>query len=314
MKKQISLSEIDSLIRNNINEKGFSSHISEEQIEEIKKKIKTRLSMPSAGIFYMNPDFNNSGGDLGGDMGGGLEEVNTVNPEEDFDNNNTIINVKRDNDPVSHETKIDDTAMDVSKKEGELESKEQFLNQQEEELESKEQEIENKAEELKYKPVLPSSLLQAEPGKLFIYDMTQLSLGGESLSNQPYNTMDNPETKLSMHDLWIREGKIRSQLYKVEFKPIGEMIFDPFNGTSKFVEMQQPLESDLPQEERDGVQQAIDSQIPSEPMIDSVSPVTDVILPMSTDMGLDGTDVQKAIENTVEKILRQYFSNDKREL
>jgi hypothetical protein len=43
-------------------------------------------------------------------------------------------------------------------------------------------------------------------------------------------------------------------------------------------------------------------------MVDSIEPVMDVTMPPSNDMGLQGTDVQKAIENTVEKILRQYFS------
>jgi hypothetical protein len=56
------------------------------------------------------------------------------------------------------------------------------------------------------------------------------------------------------------------------------------------------------------VQQAIDSQTPTDPMVDSIEPVMDVTMPPSNDMGLQGTDVQKAIENTVEKILRQYFS------
>lgn len=305
MKTQISLSEVESLIRKNIEEKGLHNHISNDQIEEIKKKIKARLSMPSTGVmFYSSPE-----SDIDGNIGmeSGLEEA-IAPTEEDQDD---IINVQKTNNPVSHETTIDNSALDVSKKEGELETKEQIINHEAEELENKERELNNKEEELSYKPVLPNSLLQAEPGKLFIYDMTQLSLGGESLSNQPYNIMDNPESKTSMHDLWIQDGKVRAQLFKVEYKPIGEMVFDPFNGTTKFVEMPQPLESDLPQEERDGVQQAIDSQIPTEPMIDSVEPVTDVTLPMSQDMGLNGTNVQQAIESTVEKILRQYFSNAK---
>lgn len=308
MKKQISLSEVETLIKNSINEKGMSKYISEEQIEEIKKKIKARLAMPSAGVFYTNPirntDVDGDGElDMGGGFDGGIEEVQLPSDQE-----NETIPVSKDDNPVSHETEIDDSAIENSKKEGELETKEQILSRQAQELDYKEHQLNAKEEELKYNPTLPNSVLQAEPGKLFIYDMSQLSLGGESLSNQPYNTLDNPENKSSMHDLWIQDGKVRAQLYKVEFKPIGEMVFDPFNGTSKFVEMQQPLESDLPSDERDGVQQAIDSQIPKEPMIDSVEPVLDVIMPQSDDMGLQGTDIQKAIENTVEKILRQYFS------
>ena len=62
------------------------------------------------------------------------------------------------------------------------------------------------------------------------------------------------------------------------------------------------------QEEVDGVQQAIDSQYPTEPMIDATEPVTDVTLPPSTDMGLEGADIQKTMETVIEKILRNYFT------
>lgn len=302
MKQEITLSEVDALIKKHISNKGLDGHISDEKIEEIKKKIKAKLAMPSGGIFYMNPQVNGQDlsldGDGGGlDMGGGMEEASVPGQEED-----ETINVQASPEPpVSHETVVDNNAMQYAKKEGELEHKEK-------ELTSKEIELDAKEQELAYKPQLPSSIEQAEPGKLFVYDQNQLSYGGEGLTNIKYNCMENPEGKKSMHDLWIEGGKIRAELFKVEYKKIGEMVFDPFNGTTKFVEMTQPTEDDLPQEEVDGVQQAIDSQYPTEPMIDATEPVTDVTLPPSTDMGLEGADIQKTMETVIEKILRNYFT------
>lgn len=271
MKKQISLSEIESMIRNHIDEKGFKTHISDNQIEEIKNKIKTRMSMPSSGIFYMNPpEDTDSIIDAGGDFSGGMEEE--VIPSNEEDQTMPISNYESDIEASKEEVGID------------------------------------QEQELSYQPQLPNAIQQAEPGKLFVYDMMQLALGGESLSSAQYNCKDNPELKQSMHDLWLNDGKIRAEIFKVEYKSIGELVFDPFNGTTKFVEMQQPLESDLPKEDREGVEHAINSQFPIDPMVDSTDPITDVILPPNTDMGLGGIDVQKSIENTVEKILRQYFS------
>ena len=303
----MSLSEIESLIRSSINEKGLSNYVSDDQIEEIKKKIKAKLSMPSAGVFYSNPTSNNNDNSLNDSepfFDGSIEE----DTSDSVSDSNQNIEVPKEDGVISHETEINDVAIENAKKEKELDIKNQELLDREEELRMKEKALQKKEEELKYKPSIPNSILQASPEKLFVYDMNQLSHGGEGLSVQPYNTLDNPENKTSMHQLWIEGGKVRAEIFKVEYKKIGEMIFDPFNGTSKFVEMQQPIESDLPKEERDSVQQAIDSQTPTDPMVDSIEPVMDVTMPPSNDMGLQGTDVQKAIENTVEKILRQYFS------
>ncbi len=309
MKKQISLSEVDALIKQTIFEKGLKNHISEEQLEEIKKKVRSKLTMPSAGVFYMNPSvipgINDANGDfeggvgLGGDIGVAMEEV--VNNVEQDDK---VIEVPEvDDSTISHQTIVDDQSINVAKKEGALEQKEQELSQKEQELKFKEQ-------ELQYKPSLPSFVEKAEPGQLFVYDMNQLSFGGESLSNVQYNSLQNPENKISMHDLWLNDGKVRAELFKVEYKKMGELIFDPFNGSTKFVEMTQPTPEDLPKEEVEGVKNAIDSQIPKEPMIDSVQPLTNVIMPASTDMGLVGADVQAALMRSVEDILRHYFTRN----
>ncbi len=306
MKKQISLSEVDTLVQNTILEKGLKNHITEEQIEEIKKNVRTRLGMPGMGVFYMNPshipginDAESNMVDAGGDFGGGgMEE--TINNVEDQE----VVPVPAvDNAAISHETIVDDQSIDTAKKEGELEFKEKIIA-------SKAEELQQKEEELSYRPTLPSFVEKAEPGQLFIYDRNQLSLGGESLSNTPYNCVGEPESKKSMHDLWINDGKVRAEVFQVEYKKLGELIFDPFNGASKFVEMTQPTPEDLPAEGVDAVQDAINSQYPTEPMIDSVSPVTDVTLPPNDDMGLAGANVQQAMEKAVEKILKQYFINN----
>lgn len=306
MKHQISLSELDTIIRKNIKERGLNDEISEDKIQEIKKKIRQRLGVASYGIpfphpYIMNMDGNDDGsGGLadggGGDGGGGAMEEQAPPMEDE------TLNVNASAEPaVSHSTVVDPESIEVAKKEGALEAREQELQQREAMLNQKEK-------ELAYNPQLPDSITKADPAKLFIYDKTELSLGAESLTRMPYHMIDAPDEKKSMQDIWLQEGKVRAEVFQVEFKKIGDMVFDPFQGICRFVEMTQPLPNDLPAEEFDSVQQAINSQMPTEPMIDAVEPVMDVTLPASTDMGLQGADVQKSIEGVVEKILRNYFT------
>lgn len=304
MKKQISLSEIDALVQKTVFERGLKNHISEEQIEEIKKNVRHKLSMPNMNAFYVNPNpipgINNADSNMVDDFssGGGMEESTIGNPEEE------VVEVPSvDDSTISHETIVDDQSIEDAKKEGELEQKEKMIANKEVDLQQKEQ-------ELTYVPTLPNAVEKSEPGQLFVYDMNQLSLGGESLSNTPYNCKEAPESKMSMHDMWVNDAKIRAEIFQVEYKKIGELVFDPFNGTTKFVEMTQPTPEDLPSEDVDSVRDAIESQYPKEPMIDSIPPVTDVTLPPNDDMGLAGANIQQALEKAVEKILKQHFINN----
>ena len=117
----------------------------------------------------------------------------------------------------------------------------------------------------------------------------------------PYHLCDNPDEKMSMEDMWLQKGKIRAEVYQVEFKKIGEMVFRPNDGICKFERTPEAIPSDIPADDQLTVQQAIQSQEPITPMEDSVEPVLDVTMPMTTDMGLNGPDVQKAAMEMIEK-------------
>ena len=144
MKKQISLSEVDALVRKSILDKGLNSSITEQQIEEIKKKIKAKLSMPSNGAFFVNPtvvpdSIIDSDGDFDGDMGGAgdISEIAGIDEEQSDED---VIEVPSTDEPVSHETIVDDKSMEMANKEGQLQAKEQELNQKQSELQNKEEE------------------------------------------------------------------------------------------------------------------------------------------------------------------------------
>lgn len=305
MKKQISLSEIDTLIRKNIKERGLSQDISDSTIEEIKKKIRTHFGgsvrYPFMGQYIINTDGNDDGsetsvGDAVIDGGGGMDE-GILDPKED----QTIDVNAAPESAVSHSTVVDQNSIEVARKEGELQAKEQELARKEAELNAKE-------EAIKYQPQLPEAITKSDPAQIFVYDMNELNMGAESMTQNPYHLRNNPDQKKTMQQIWLEEGKVRAEVFGVEFKKIGELVFDPFQGVCKFAHMPQPLPDDLPKEEVDSVQAAKDSQLPLEPMVDAIEPVMDVTMSPSTDMGLQGADVQKSMEEVIQKILRSYFT------
>lgn len=306
--KTISLGEIEALIRNKIKSKGLDTSISEDKIQEIKHKIKHRMGLPSTGVFYMAPKINNDDNDDNDTNGDGLIDVSNVGlGDTDGGMEEQTVTMPVDNqsdDAVTQTTTVD---TDIAHKEGELSQKEQEIAKREQELNLRQMELDRKEQELKYKPQLPEFILKSQPAQLFIYDRNELSMGAESLSNMKYSVVGSPDTKKSMHELWIEEGKIKAEIFKVELQQIGVMEFDPTVGTCRFVEMTSPMPGDLPTEEKEGVQQAIDSQMPIEPMIDSVAPVIDVTLPASPDMGLNTPDVQKSMMDVVERALMDYL-------
>lgn len=87
-----------------------------------------------------------------------------------------------------------------------------------------------------YTPELPSFLDKIEPGKVIVFDMNELSHGGENLSHAPLRTFENPDVKKSMMDLWTGEGKRKAEVYMAKFEKIGEIEFNYANGTSQFIE------------------------------------------------------------------------------
>lgn len=91
-------------------------------------------------------------------------------------------------------------------------------------------------DENNYKPQLPSSIEKVEPEKVFIFDYNELSLGGENLSHKTFRLLDDPDKRKTMQEIWMEDAKIRAEVYVAKFEKIGDIIFDPFNGTSKLEE------------------------------------------------------------------------------
>lgn len=87
-----------------------------------------------------------------------------------------------------------------------------------------------------YEPALPSFMDKIDPAKIIIFDMNELSQGGENLSHKPLRTFENPDVKKSMNDLWIDEGKRKADVYMVKLEKIGCLDFNYSNGTTRFDE------------------------------------------------------------------------------
>lgn len=291
MKNKISGSQLEALIKKTIQEKGLTHSLSEEKISEIKNNIKNKLT---------------------------ISQINTISEESNLSeqqfspNEEVSMPVQTSQVPtpaVTQQTSINDEANEIAKKEGALETREELLYRKEEELKQKEEELRRKEEEMSYKPQMPDFIEKAEPEKLFIFDMNELSLGSESLMKMPYHTVESPEEKVSMHDLWLQKGKVRAEIFQVEFKKIGEMVFRPLDGICKFEHHTEDIPTDIPTEDRDSVKQAIMSQQAVTPMIDTTEPVTDVTLPLSDNMGLQSPDVSGALESVINKALAAYLQN-----
>lgn len=291
MEKKITMGQIEAMIRKNIKDNGLMTDISEEKIAEIKGKIKNKLRLPGANFFAL---------DFGVD---GIEE--DMNPGDDVKLPVQTV----DTPAVIQSTVADEESIDNAKKEGELETREQYLARKEEELRKKEAELQQKESELKYQPQIPSFVEKAEPEQLFVFNTNELSYGPETLLRMPYHSVQNPEEKVTMEQLWLKKGKVRSEIFQVEFKKIGEMVFSPMNGICKFENITPEIPKDIPSEDRDSVAQAFLSQQPIEPMEDAVLPVTNVSLPMTNDMGLASVDVASVMQNVIEKALKNYLDN-----
>jgi hypothetical protein len=85
-------------------------------------------------------------------------------------------------------------------------------------------------------PETPDFLKNVEPGKLFVYDFNELSVGGENLSNKPFKTMDNPNICKSMQQMWSENGITKAEVYQTKFEKIGEISFDYKSGASQFIQ------------------------------------------------------------------------------
>ena len=144
-------------------------------------------------------------------------------------------------------------------------------------------ELEHKEKERSYKPELPEKLKEIGAGEIIVFSENELSAGMENLSERKFRLKENPDEKVSPHELWLKDTITRSNVYLVELKPIGQMVFDPYNGTT-VMEMttggiEEPSEIQGTKSEHD-VDSAIQSQHPKEEMLDMVEPLKDVIQPI----------------------------------
>jgi hypothetical protein len=268
---QISMEELDKMIRGKIKTQGLSADISEEKVNEIKNKIK------EAALSKNN-----------------FESIAKVEPG--------------DTAAVLQSTIENEKSVEIAKKEGELEQALKDLKEKEEELRKKEEELRKKEEELSYKPQLPEFLDKVNPEEFIIFSPNEISFGAEGLSNIKFRLKSNPDDKKTMHEIWLDYGKKSADVYMIKLEKFGKISFNPFNGTSVFEEKRFEV-TDTPEEGAEN--KAVESQEPKEEMIDAIEPIKDVALPMTDDMGLSTIDVEKLVKDKVMDILKNYIIGNK---
>ena len=251
MAKQVTVNEIENLIKEKLKSSG--ADLSNDIVSRIKESILKK---------YSDEKSQNE-----------ASEANTGEPVD--------IDISSEPSPTEQDVPTpgsvqQDTVVD---------SKEQELQRKEEELYVKEQELQRKEEELKYKPQLPNPLKNVGKEEFFVFDENQISFGGEGLSNAQFYLKNNPEVKSSMHGEWINKGMTKADLFIVEFKKIGEMEFNAFDGTTK---LERYTESEQSQT--------------STPV---GFPIEKIVVPNSTANTGDSDVFDEIIKDKIEK----YFSN-----
>ena len=202
MSEKIKTSEIEEIIKKKLKDSGLSDEIINTSVKEIKDKIMDK--------------YNSS------------KKEESVSSEEE-----KTVNVEI---PAESPTAMEEPNPELIEKEVEQDVKGKELEDKEKELRAKEIELQHKEEELKYKPQLPEPLKEVGKESFFVFDENQISLGAEALSNCSFYLKDNPEVKSSMHSTWINKALTKADLYIVEFKKIGELEFNPFEGTTKLIQ------------------------------------------------------------------------------
>lgn len=290
MSEKISHTELDKLIRNKIREKGLSNDIGEDKISEITHIISSQLKKPE--LTEVAP---------------AEKPIAQASPIQ-----NTVPQTPIDNTPnaITQTTTVSKDAVDLAKREGELEEKEKSLAQKQSELTIKEKDLLEKEQALAYKPQIPEVLEGLGNEKLFVFNEDELSLGAEALSSALFRLMSNPDDKRSMIELWATEGKKGADVYTVKFEKSGEIIFNPFEGTATYTKKPfEDGETPLNISDNSGLtpKEAYESQEPAETMIDIVEPKTDVTLPTSNDMGLHNNELDSIIKNRIDAIIQSHF-------
>lgn len=209
MADKIKTSEIEEIIKKKLKDSGLSDEIINDSVKQIKEKIMDKYNSSKSEETTSSVEDKNVSIEIPAESPTAMEEPN----------------------PELIEKEVE---QDV--KEKGLEDKEKGLEDKEKELRVKEIELQHKEEELKYKPQLPEPLKEVGKESFFVFDENQISLGAEALSNCPFYLKGNPEMKTSMHSTWINKALTRADLHIVEFKKIGELEFNPFEGTTKLIQ------------------------------------------------------------------------------
>ena len=266
---KITTQELEEMIKSKFLEKGVTDNdVKNDIIEEIAEKIKAEVNKGIKNKFepkkeVVDVDISSKESPESFSSGMGVDNITS----DSFTNKETEENIK---------------------KEVELKEIEKLLSQKEEELRMKEDELNKKEEELKYRPILPEKIETINPEKLFLFDENKLSVGSENLSRLEFNLLESPESKINMHDLWLKDAVKKAEIYIVKYEKIGDIEFNPIEGTTNFkVLKEDSIETITPEEIE------VNSQ---GNMIDSISPIKDVILPP-----LENNDIINSLENTEEE-------------
>ena len=214
--------------------------------------------------------------------------------------------VQTSNPNITVKTTEDPEKIEIVKKETEIEIRERELLQKEVELEQKEKELQQREKELSYIPEMPEVLKNIEPESIIVFSENELSLGSESLSNRKFRMKSDPDDKKSIHDLWLLSAITKANVYVVELKKVGDIIFNPYEGNATFENVTELL--DLPKlddeyEMNHNVEQAIQSQQPKEEMLDAVKPITDVSQPIMNVDELEKEKFHNNFKDTIAKIV-----------
>lgn len=285
MKRKISIEEIEEIIKKKLSQKGILDVVGNEKISEIKNKIKEIL-----------------------ENGKKLEE------QDDADLNKKIekpveTTTSPRNPNITVSTTEDKEKTEMIEKVKELEMKENDLIKKELELEEKERQLKSKEQELSYKPELPQILKSVKPGEVIIFDENELSFGLENLSQRDFRLKNDPDSKKSIKDLWLSNGITKTDVYKVELRKIGELDFNPYDGTTAFVEktITDQISNLNNDNQRDhDVESAIKSQFPEKEMEDSIQPIKDVSQPI-----LNTDDLQKQkFETNFKDVITKIVSDE----
>jgi len=285
MKKQISIDEIEEMIKGKLKQNGVLEIISQEKISEIKNKIKDILEK--------------------GKKGNDLEEATEVAPSNEVPAVSPAP-VQTSNPNITVTTTQDPQKTEVIEKEKELELKEKELIKKEIELEEKQKELKKKEEELSYKHEFPEVLKSIKPEEVIIFDKNELSLGMENLSNRKFRLKSDPDNKKSANELWLLSAITKTDVYLVELKKIGELIFDPYQGNTSFesvTDIEEISKQNNDIEQNHNVDMALKSQIPDQEMLDSVEPVKDVSQPIMNSSDLDKEKFETSFKDTITKIV-----------